>query len=156
MSITDWWFLMHQSKRAIFLLFFDNPNLTRSPLVPADSNNGKIRAVLSGFYFAHQHYSTASLNEGEGWGESCLRPPLPSWCSVQHSWFGSNYSGHISVVGKEKKHVITKIHPFCWNTQVEYMFHFCWTLNHKILLLVFCKISAFNSIVEFKKTTIQQ
>ncbi len=52
---------------AIFSLLFDDPNLPLSPLVPADSNQAKKKAMFSGFHFVHQHYSTAQ--EGRRGGD---------------------------------------------------------------------------------------
>lgn len=71
---------------AIFSPLFGDPNLPLSPLVPADSNQAKKKAMFSGFLFVHQHYAVARCGEEEG---SCLWLPLPSWCSIQHSRFGS-------------------------------------------------------------------
>lgn len=92
-----------------------------------------MRAVLSSFLFAHQHYSTTSLRDGErcvcvsGGGGVLFKgtSSILMFCPAQLVW--QNYSGRISVVGKEKKNVITKTYPLFCNTEhssKRYLFFF--------------------------------
>lgn len=71
------------------LPFVDDPNLPLPPLVPADSNKAKKKAIFPGFHFVHQHNSIAVEAGSKWWGVSCLQLPLPSWCSIQYTTFGS-------------------------------------------------------------------
>lgn len=65
---------------------YDDPNLPPSPPVPADSNGGPKRKPC--FQVFISSISTILYSEAEA-GGFCLRLPLPSWCSIQRSRFGS-------------------------------------------------------------------
>lgn len=84
-------------ENAICSILFDDLNLPPSPLVPADSNEAKKKAVFSGFHFVHQHYS---ILQGGGKGFR-LQLPLPSWCSIQCSRFGSTTVSTLVHSGEE-------------------------------------------------------
>lgn len=75
------------SEKTLYSPFsYDDPNLPPSPPVPADSNRGPKRKPC--FQVFISSISTILYSEGEA-GGFCLRLPLPSWCSIQRSRFGS-------------------------------------------------------------------
>ncbi len=120
------WHLGNKVKCFFFSLLSDDPNLHPSPLVPADSNKAKKKAMFSGFHFVHQHYSIAQWGRGGG---SCLRLPLPSWCSIMHSRFGSSTVSTL-VHGCEETTcylLYADRHGERESTAEYLLAHFCWT-----------------------------
>lgn len=104
---------------AIFSLLFDDPNLPLSPLVPADSNKAKKKAMFSGFHFVHQHYSIAT--EGMGGVLFTATSSILMFYPAQQVW--QHYSEHISA-RLWRNHMLS---PLCWQTQREQP-NTCWPI----------------------------